>query len=420
MKLNTQDIRDFYMTDYVDAASYSNLRQIASVMDGLKNASRKIVWWTFENNVKTPIKVSQYDAKVGEAMQSLHGSMAGVIVSITQNYIGASNKSWLEPDGNHGTRLIPEASAARYIGSYGSQTLFSVLDKADSAILKHQLFEGSAIEPVHLVPSLPMLLVNGATGISSGFAQKILPRNPKEIQKYIEYYLKKPSAPTKPFKNKPYFEGFKGTIDQGETPNQWIIKGNFIRKANKIHITELPIGYSLKQYKKILDKLEDDKKIITYDDFSDGNFDFVVQFNRKYLDALSDNNVIELLKLSKKVSENYTVMSEENRVLSLDRVDEIMQRYIKVKKVYLQKRKDYLISSITQDIRILVSKYVFIKSIIDETLVITKRPTEDIIKDLDNINKIIKVDDRLRLSHEYVNKIVNRREKVKTHRADKE
>ena len=35
----------------------------------------------------------------------------------------------------------------------------------------------------------------------------------------------------------------------------------------------------------------------------------------------------------------------------------------------------------------------FIRNIVDEVLVITKRPTKDIISDLDNLDKIIKVDD---------------------------
>ncbi len=397
-KISRLSLEEFYMTDYLDAASYANLRQIASLVDGLKNASRKIVYWTLQNKVKNDIKVSQYDSKVGEAMQSLHGSMADVIVGLGKSYTGTNNINWLRGDGNFGTRLIPEASAARYISASGSKELFEILNSDDTPILVHQSFEGEQIEPKFMLPNIPMLLVNGAEGISSGFAQKILPRNPIAIKKYLKYRLESPqdgTRPLKPFRGTPYYKGFKGTVVQSEGgyPNGWETIGVFSRQANKVKITELPIGYSLKSYLKVLDKLEDDKKIITYEDNTSKVFDFEVQFNRKYLDSLTDDQLTSMLKLKRKASENYTVMDQNNRVQALENVAEIMNQYIDVKLDYMGRRKSYLIKNISQDIRILVSKYVFIKSIVDNTLVITKRDIEDIEKDLVEMDKIITVDD---------------------------
>jgi DNA topoisomerase-2 len=244
-----------------------------------------------------------------------------------------------------------------------------------------------------MLPKLPLVLINGSEGPSSGFKQVILPRNPKEIQKYIEYYLKKPDVPVKPFKNKPHFEGFKGTVTQGEESNKWIISGVCTRKHSTVTITELPIGYSLKSYKKILNKLVDTNKIQSYTENCVDSFHFEVKISKTVLDKLDDEQLLDYLKLNKKVSELYVVMDEKNRVQVFNSVNDIMQKYIQVKKYYLRKRKDYLINSLVQDIKILISKYIFIKSIIDETLIITKRPTEDIITDLDNLDKVIKVDD---------------------------
>ncbi len=392
MKLKTKSTTDFFANEYCNFASYDNIRKIPSLIDGQKNAARKILWYNLQKNVKNEIKVSQLDSKVAESEEYLHGSMAGVIVNLAQDYVGTNNMNLLSPEGNFGTRLIPEASAARYIYTYGTKDLFEQFNREDDDILEHQTFEGHKIEPKFMLPKLPMLLINGAEGISSGFATKILPRDPKEIQKYIKYYLdpREESRPLKPFKNKPFYRGFKGTVQQGEDPNQWIISGNFQRKMNKIHITELPIGYSLKSYIKVLDKLEDDKKIISYQDLSNKTFEFIVQFNRKYLDSLSDEELIKILKLEKKVSENYTVIDENNVVQIMSSVDDIMQEYKKVKTQYLQKRKEHQIKTFMSDIKFLISKYVFIDSIIKETLIITKRETEDILDDLDNIPKIIK------------------------------
>jgi len=184
-----------------DYASYSTLRMIPSVVDGFKNAQRK-AFWGIRNYTNGLIKVEQAssDSKVSEFTEYLHGSMAGVIVNMAQDYVGTNNINLLQPEGNFGTRMIPESSAARYIYTYGAPLMFSMFNQADTDILEHQNFENHQIEPVFLVPTLPLILVNGATGISSGFAQKILPRDPKRIKKYILDYLQRPQK-RKTYKN---------------------------------------------------------------------------------------------------------------------------------------------------------------------------------------------------------------------------
>ena len=393
MKLQTKTTTEFFSNEYVNFASYDNLRKIASVIDGQKNAARKVLWYTQQKNLKQEIKVSQLDSKVAEETEYLHGSMAGVIVNLAQDYPGTNNINLLMPEGNFGSGLIPDASAARYIYTYGSENFFDIFNKEDTDILEHQTFEGKRIEPIFMLPVIPILLVNGAEGISSGFAQKILPRNPKEITKYINYRLSHLKSPKRPFKGKPWYRGFKGKIEQGDSSKSWNIYGVFERKANKVSITELPIGYSLKKYIKILDKLEDQKKIISYQDNSTSSFEFIVQFNRKFLDSLSDSEIIDLLKLKKRITENYTVMTEHNTVQIYDSVDDIMQHYIEVKLNYLQKRKDHKIMMLSSDIKMMVSKYVFLKNVIDNTLKIHQRETSDIVRDLSNIKNIITIND---------------------------
>jgi len=404
MNLKTRKTTDFFSREYCDYSSYDNLRKIASLVDGQKNAARKILWYTLQKNQRNEIKVSQLNSKVAEDTEYLHGDMSGVIVNLAKDYTGTNNINLMYPEGNFGTVVIPEASAPRYIYTYGTEDLFNIFTKDDNEILEHQIFEGHKIEPKFMLPNLPMLLVNGAEGISSGYAQKILPRNPDEIKEYLKYRLSEDmpngsnkssasSTSKKPFQNKPFYKGFTGAIKPGAESKQWEIYGVFKRVANKVYITELPIGYSLKSYIKVLNKLEDDKIIIGYEDNTDKTFNFTVQFNRKYLDSLSDEKIIDILKLKKKVTENYTVMDQFNVVRTFESIGEIFDEYYNVKIDYLHKRKEYLLKTITQEIRVSVSKYMFIKAIQDGTLIITKRPTEDIIADLDKMDKVIKLDD---------------------------
>ena len=54
--MNKITITDFFTNDYVDSASYDNLRKIASLVDGQKNAARKILYTVLEKNIKEKIK----------------------------------------------------------------------------------------------------------------------------------------------------------------------------------------------------------------------------------------------------------------------------------------------------------------------------------------------------------------------------
>ena len=389
--MRTRKASEFFKNEYVNYASYDNIRKIPSLVDGQKNAARKILWFSLNKPLKNELKVSQLDSKVAEETEYLHGSMAGVIVKLAQNHVGTNNMNLMMPEGNFGTRLVPEASAPRYIYTYGSPALFSMFDRKDNDILEPQIFEGYQIEPKFMLPKLPILLINGGQGLTPGFASKILPRNPEDVKQYINYRLNQPNAPRKPFKNLPWFNGFKGTITKGE--GKFIIEGVATRSKNVVTIDELPIGYSLQGYLKVLDKLEDQKKIISYEDQSNKDFHFTVKFNKKVLDELSPDDLISLLKLRKVVTENYTVMNQFNRVEILDSVDDIMQKFIMVKFEYLTKRKEYLIESITEDIKLDISRYLFIQKVQNDEIIISKRAEQDIIEDIKKEPKIVTKND---------------------------
>lgn len=385
-------ITEFFNKDFVNYSSYDNLRKIASLIDGQKNASRKILYTVLEKKIKDKIKVSQLGSKSAEFAEYLHGSMDSVIVNLAQDFPGSNNIPLLQKCGNFGTRFVQEAAASRYIYTYGTNSFFELFKKDDVPILKKQYFEGTEIEPMFYVPSLPILVINGSEGVSSGFAQKILPRNPKTVKQYIETTLKgsKPRV-----KLVPYFEGFNGEVEQGENPSQWLIKGIVTRKSfNKVEISEVPIGYDLKGYLNVLDKLEDSKYIMSYKDKSeDDKFLFEVTFNSKTLKELSDDEILDKLKLVKKVTENYTVLDENNKIQVYESIEEILDHYIRIKLEYLQKRKAYQIQKYDEDIRLDFSKYLFIKLIVENKLKINKRKKCDIESDLEKQNNIIKKND---------------------------
>lgn len=385
-------ISKFYNDELVDYASYSTLRMISSAIDGMKNSHRKVVATVSARNISKESKVSQLASQVAQDQEYLHGdvSLQGVIVNLAANYLGTNNMNMLEPAGNFGTRFTPEASAPRYIYTHKSKYFDYLFNKDDTEILIKQTFEGHKIEPKFYLPSLPMLLVNGSEGMATGFAQKILPRDPKSVEKYLRNRLtdKKNSLALL----KPQYKGFKGTIKSTGEEGSWEIIGSFERVTKtKIRITEVPVGYSLKGYIKVLDKLEEDSFIMNYLDMSENdNFLFEVTMKRDILGSLTDDKILEKFKLIKRVTENYTTIDVNNRVKVFNNASEIFDYYYSVKIEYLFKRIDYKIEKIESEIRKLASTYLFIKAIVDNRLIINKRKKVQIEKDLESFEKITK------------------------------
>ena len=355
-------LTDFFETDFVNYASYDNLRKIASYIDGQKNASRKILYTVLEKNIKDKLKVSQLGAKVSEFAEYLHGSLDGVVVNLAQDFPGTNNIPLLQKKGNFGTRFAPEASASRYIFTYGSDIFFKLFKKEDCPILISQTFEGDQIEPRFYVPTLPLILINGSEGISSGFAQKILPRSKANILKAIKLLLTGKKISSKLLV--PYFEGFNGTVEAA-APGQWRIKGTFERTSvNRITITEIPVYYSLKAYIKILEDLEEEGFITSFKDLSNNDkFRFEIKIPSKTLGSMTDDEILNKFKLIKLVTENFTCLDENNRIREFKDAEEVLRAYFATKLKFLGLRKDHMLKVIAFDLVVLRSKLKFIKFI---------------------------------------------------------
>ncbi len=387
-------VSEFYKQEFVDFASYSTIRMIGSAIDGMKNVHRKIINTVLDKNIKHEIKVSQLNSKVAEYTEYLHGDCSSAIAGMAQNFEGTNNVPLLAAEGNFGNRFKNEPSAARYIFTYGLPILFDLINSDDHDILDKQYFEGTEIEPKFYLPELPLLLINGSNGIASGFKQTILPRNPNDVLKYLKGVLSG-KITSKAFDGKPWFNGFNGTVEQGDNPRQWKICGVFERtNTSTITITEIPVGIELPKYISILEQLREDGTIKSFKDLSDKNtFKFIIKFEREALAKYNDDQLMDILKLVKTESEVFVAIDEDMKVKTFESIAEIFLYYIEVKSKYLKKRKAHIIDKLSKEIELDMSKYLFIKMIVDDELVINKRSSDAISADLDKVDKIIKVND---------------------------
>ena len=385
----TKTITEFFDSEYTDYASYDNYRKIANFSDGLKPSARKIMFTVMDSIASKTIKVDMLCARASERCQYLHGvnSLNGVTVGLAQSHTGTNNIPLLTRWGNFGNRNSHDAAAGRYIKTSLEEIAPYIYKKEDLPILIPQELEGYSIEPQFFMPIIPMILVNGAEGLTTGFAQKILPRDPLDIIKYITSRLKDKTPRTKLV---PYYRGFTGRIDTYEEDNCWGTTGVLdFTNLTTIVISDIPPTFTLKSYIKVLDKLEEADIIKSYKDGSSGNiFKFTVKVARDFININSTEKIMSHFRISKKSTENFTCQNAEMNIHKFDSAADLIESYITLRLEYYQKRKDHILTTLKDDIIKAFSKYMFIKGVVEGTIIVSNRSVGDINAQLDANNSI--------------------------------
>lgn len=108
----------------------------------------------------------------------------------------------------------------------------------DDAILEYREEEGQKIEPRFYVPIIPMVLVNGADGIGTGWSTRIPCYSPRDLAMNCKRFMK--GEPL--LEMEPWYKGFVGEIKPNEGKG-YDIYGVADRndQNNTIDITELPL-----------------------------------------------------------------------------------------------------------------------------------------------------------------------------------
>ena len=189
--LYEKDTRAVNYTDFINKelvlfSNMDNERSIPSLVDGFKPGQRKVIFTCLKRNLtKKEIKVAQLAGSVAEVSAYHHGeaSLMGTIINLAQNYVGSNNINLLQPIGQFGTRLSggKDSASPRYIFTQLSPLARMIFNENDDPILNTLMDDNQKIEPEFYMPILPMVLVNGADGIGTGWMTKIPNYNPREI-----------------------------------------------------------------------------------------------------------------------------------------------------------------------------------------------------------------------------------------------
>ena len=120
--------------------------------------------------------------------------------------MGSNNINLLMPLGQFGTRNQggKEAASARYIFTNLSPVTRHIFNEMDDSVLTFLEEEGQAIEPSYYLPIVPLVLINGADGIGTGWSTSIPMFNPRDIVAN----LKEMMQGREPSRMRPWFKGF--------------------------------------------------------------------------------------------------------------------------------------------------------------------------------------------------------------------
>ncbi|KAI1802188.1 type II DNA topoisomerase [Daldinia bambusicola] len=387
---------DFVNKELILFSMADNMRSIPSVVDGLKPGQRKVIYACLKRNLTKDKKVVELAGYVSEQTSYHHGeiSLHQTIIGLAQNFVGSNNVNCLEPSGNFGSRLQggSDAASPRYIHTRLSPFARRVFSPLDEPRLEYQVEDGKRIEPKVYVPVIPMILVNGADGIGTGWSTSIPNYHPLDIIRNLKRRMGRLDGDDeKPFETMtPWFRGWKGTPQPADA-NRYQFNGIATvdeRRPNEVIITELPIRMWTDDFKAKLEEIIRAEKtpsfIKDYKEFNDhNNVHFEIQLDEKHMAQALQEGLLEKFKLVKQVAtSNLVAFDTRGMIRKYDKVEDILEEFYNYRMNMYTVRKMHWLGVYDADYRKLKNQARFIQEIMDGKLVVSRKKKQIIVEEL--------------------------------------
>lgn len=381
--MNKKSISDFLNDEY-KKFSYHLIenRSLGSVVDGYKPSTRKAIY-VGEKYVRGVYNTVETLAGrlVSDAFYH-HGSVSaeGIIVNSTVSY--KQNLPMFHGYGSFGSLYQNTPASSRYIKVKLHENYDLVFK--DKELLEYIEEDGVTAEAKHMLPLIPLILLNNIPGIAIGFATLILNREAKPLIKDCISYLKGNKISKLP----PYIDTYNGTFENdSENHKKWYIKGVFeIENTTTVRVRELVPSFTYEKWEDHLDKLLENKIITGWENVGKGVIDYVVKFTREKLASMNNDDLYKTLKLIDQVTENFTVLDEHGKLKIFESAEDILTYFVDFRLTYYDKRKKYQLEKIKLDISKYNMRYKFVKNVIDGIIVINNKKKDDIIKQIKSQN----------------------------------
>ena len=408
-KMLIQPISSFINHEFIQYSITDLRRSVPRFMDGLKISQRKILWAALKKwgakvgkNDAPQVKVANFASYVSQECEYKHGekSLESAIISMAQDFLGSNNMPYLCRHGNFGHLHLmgKDAAAGRYIYTKPEWWIPLIFKKEDLPLLETVLDEGKAVEPVTLLPIIPMSLINGCLGIGTGHSTFIPNHNPLDICYWIESKIKGYPLP----EINPWYRHFQGeisiksketnveissetfdddddSIDDDEadvfidkrTKRSMVTSGILEvtgNKRKKIHVKELPIGRSIHKYIKRMELLREKKIITKFNNNSTANkVDFEIF-------GMKNPNPKKLGLVRSFGLSNMVLLGNDNKPVKYKTSNDLLETFYYLRLGYYQKRKDYIVGNIGDRIELLNQKIRFIQAVIGGNEILKTQP----------------------------------------------
>ncbi|XP_056438776.1 DNA topoisomerase 2-beta isoform X2 [Gadus chalcogrammus] len=379
---------DFINKELILFSNSDNERSLPSLVDGLKPGQRKVLFTCMKRNDKREVKVAQLAGSVAEMSAYHHGeqTLMMTIVNLAQNFVGSNNVNILQPLGQFGTRINggKDAASPRYIFTMLSPLARLLFPAVDSNLLKFLYDDNQKVEPEWYIPIIPMVLVNGAEGIGTGWACKLPNYDPREIVNNIYRML----SHQDPLPMLPRYKNFKGVIHElGQ--NQYLVSGEIsVIDKNTVEITELPVRTWTQAYKEsVLEPMLQgtDKTPALINDYkeyhTDSTVKFLVRMSEEKLIQAEAAGLHKVFKLQSSLTCNSMVLFDHMGCLKrYDSVHDILREFFTLRLQYYKLRKDWLLGSLGADAAKLSNQARFVLEKIEGKVAIENKSKRELIR----------------------------------------
>ncbi len=335
-------------------------RALPDVRDGLKPVQRRILYAMYKDG-NTYDKPTKKSAKaVGNIMGFYHphgdSSIYDALVRMSQWW--KNNACYIEMQGNNGSMDGDSAAAMRYTEARLSKIAGELLtDINKDTVLMSLNYDDTLLEPTVLPAKYPNLLVNGATGISAGYATNIPPHNLGEVidatikridspnckLESIMEIIKGPDFPTGGIAEG--IDGIKEAFTTGRGKVNVRCKYEIVGPKTKrqIIINEIPFEVNKAMLVKKIDEIRIDKKIDGISEVRDETDRSGLQITIDLKKGANEDLIIKYLlkNTDMMVSYNYNMVAIVNRRPMTLGILEILDAYIAHQRDFITKRTEF-------------------------------------------------------------------------------
>jgi DNA gyrase subunit A len=318
-------------------------RAIPYLQDGLKPGQRRILYTLYKNQSKGLTKVSSATGLVLTLHPHGPASIESAIVNMAQDFTFSNNYPLIDKKGYFGERMETQPAASRYIecrlGKIAEFLLFDDLNQVEMV----PNYDETVMEPMHLLPKLPIMLLNGSEGIGTGFSSVIPSFNHADLCDSMIQYIQ--TGKTK--RLRPWVNYYSEKIQDNKSKYTFPMRIEEINES--IFITELPRGYdSTKIYRHLNKHIEADFLKDYIDSTVDNDVMIELVFKRGKQPALKE--VQEKMLVTASMTPNYTLINERG-VKIFSRPEEILEIFSEQRLAVVKRRYELLVEEFERKIR---------------------------------------------------------------------